>query len=268
MRRVRQGVFWVGVGLCLLMAGLYWLLIADTAQATPPLQDGDEPPNLGAEYVGTVFCRMCHTQEEAWHASGHAQIVRPPSAETILGDLSDTAAVTITWPDGSERPITADDITYVLGGRYIQQYVSVIEQEDGTANYYVLPVTWNIPQSEDQVGVWTPYHLEDWQEPARDWRAACAGCHTTGLDRATAAEATAFAFVRRVGKWRSRTERGLRIVSWAGRQSPGGRGHDCKIAGRADLRAVSRAGARSERRPRLTRSVISQGWRWMKMCLS
>ncbi|RPI98142.1 MAG: hypothetical protein EHM39_08510, partial [Chloroflexi bacterium] len=184
----------VGIGLCLLAAGIVWLLAADPVQATPPLQD-DGPPNLGADYVGTVFCRMCHTQEEAWHASGHAQIVQPVSDDTILADLNDTAAVTITWPDGSERPITADDITYVLGGRAIQQYVSVIEIEDGTPGYYVLPVTWNIPQSEDQTGMWTPYHLEDWQDPSRDWRVACAGCHTTGLDRANASEATKFAFV-------------------------------------------------------------------------
>ncbi len=186
-------VILVGVGLCLLAAGIFWLLAADPAQATPPLQDG-EPPNLGAAYVGTVYCRMCHTQEESWHASGHAQIVKPVSDETIVGDLSDTAAVTITWPDGSERPITAEDITYVLGGRSIQQYVSAIEGEDGTVGYYVLPVTWNIPQSDDQAGAWTPYHLEDWQDPSRDWRAACAGCHTTGLDRANAAAASDFAF--------------------------------------------------------------------------
>jgi predicted CXXCH cytochrome family protein len=196
MRNRLKGRLLVGVGLCLLLAALSWLLIArpDTAQAVPPAQDG-QPPNLGTEYVGTVFCRMCHTQEEAWHASGHAQIVRPASAETILGDLSDTAAVTITWPDGSERPVTPEDITYVLGGNAIQQYVSVIEREDGTPGYYVLPITWNIPQNDTQTGVWTPYHLEDWQEPARDWRVACAGCHTTGLDKANAGDAADFAFL-------------------------------------------------------------------------
>jgi hypothetical protein len=178
----------VGAGVLLLLAaGIV------TVSATPPSQEG-EPPNLGAEYVGTGFCTMCHKQDETWDASGHVQMVRPASEETILGDLTDTAAVTFTWPDGSERPLTAEDITYVLGGRYMQRYVSLIPRADGSTGYYVLPVQWNVPQTADQPGMWTPFHAEDWQDPARDWRVACAGCHTTGLDGATAAEETAFAF--------------------------------------------------------------------------
>ena len=190
-----------GVGLGLLLAGVCWLVFASptAAQTTPPGQEGEEPPNLGAAYVGSVFCEMCHTQADAWHASGHAQLVRPASPETILGDLSDTAAVTITWPDGSERPVIADDITYVLGGLYMQQYVSVMNRPNGTTGYYVLPIQWNIPQTDEQVGMWTPYRLEDWQEPARDWRTACAGCHTTGLDGATAAQTDTFAALARDG---------------------------------------------------------------------
>jgi hypothetical protein len=194
--RVRQGVLVVGAGVCLLLAGVYWLVFAspDIAQATPPLQEG-EPPNLNADYVGTAYCRMCHTQEDAWHVSRHANMVKAASADTILGDLTDTAALTITWPDGSERPITADDITYVLGGIYVQQYVSVMDRPDGTVGYYVLPMQWNIPQTADQQGVWTPNHLEDWQDPSQDWRVACAGCHTTGLDGTQAGQTTDFAFV-------------------------------------------------------------------------
>lgn len=163
-----------------------------TVGATPPLQEG-KPPNLDAEYVGSGFCSMCHMQDESWHLSGHSQMVRPAAEETLLGDLSQTEAVTITWPDGSERPITVEDITYVLGGRYMQRYVSVIERGDGTTGYMVLPVQWNVPQANDQQGTWTPFHADDWQEPARDWRVACAGCHTTGLDVETAAEFTDFA---------------------------------------------------------------------------
>jgi predicted CXXCH cytochrome family protein len=196
LNRGEKALYRKSIRLLVVGAGVLLLLAAGivTVSATPPSQEG-EPPNLGAEYVGTGFCMMCHTQDEAWHASGHAQMVRPASEETILGDLADTAAVTITWPDGSERPLTAEDITYVLGGRYMQRYVSVITRADGTTGYYVLPVQWNIPQTEDQPGVWTPFHAEDWQDPARDWRVACAGCHTTGLDGATAAEETGFAFV-------------------------------------------------------------------------
>jgi hypothetical protein len=197
MLGVRQGMLVAGIGLCLLLAGVSWLVFASptAAQTPPPGQAGEQPPNLGAAYVGSVFCEMCHTQADAWHASKHAQMVQPASPDTILGDLSDTEAVTITWPDGSQRPVTVDDITYVLGGTYMQQYVSVMDRPDGTTGYYVLPIQWNVPQTADQVGTWTPYHLEDWQDPSRDWRVACAGCHTTGLDGATAADQTNFAFV-------------------------------------------------------------------------
>ena len=135
--------------LALIGAGALLLLAAGivTVSAMPPSQE-EGPPNLDADYVGTGTCMMCHTQDDVWLTTGHANMVKAPGADTILGDLSDTAAVTITWPDGSERPITAEDITYVLGGRYVQQYVSVIPRDDGTPGYFVLPVQWNIPQSD------------------------------------------------------------------------------------------------------------------------
>jgi predicted CXXCH cytochrome family protein len=177
-------------GLCLLIAALY-LWQAAPVQAQPNGQD--EPPNLGADYVGSSTCSMCHEQDETWHWTAHARMVKPPVEETILGDLA--SAPVIAWPDGDTRALSADDITYVLGERYMQRYVSVVEDEDGTTHYYVLPVQWNIPQNEDQTGTWTDYHIGDWTEPARDWRVACAGCHSTGLDGETAAEETDFAFL-------------------------------------------------------------------------
>lgn len=189
----RRSLALFGVGLGLFILGAVLWMSASPVQATPNRQ-GD-PPNLGADYRGTQFCALCHTQNDTWHSTAHANMVQIASADTILGDLNDVEALTIRWPDGEERPIQAEDITYVLGDRYMQRYVSVIEQDDGTTGYYVLPVQWNVPQNDDQVGVWTPYHADDWQTPERDWRIACAGCHTTGLDGATAAEATNFAFV-------------------------------------------------------------------------
>ncbi|MBN1563822.1 MAG: hypothetical protein JXA10_08280 [Anaerolineae bacterium] len=177
-------------GVCLLMAAMI-LWHTDPVQATPDLQD--DPPNLDAEYVGSSTCSMCHAQDDTWHWTAHAKMVKPPVEETILGDLA--SAPVITWPDGAERALSAADITFVLGEKYMQQYVSMVEDEDGTTHYYVLPVQWNIPQTEDQTGVWTDYHVDDWTEPGRDWRVACAGCHTTGLDGVTAAEETDFAFL-------------------------------------------------------------------------
>lgn len=177
-----------GTGLCLLLlAGIF----------TVNAQEGDSPDDeTQAEYMGSVVCSMCHTQDDTWHETTHARMVQPPGEDTILGDLlADDDLLTITWPDGETRAITADDITYVLGGRYMQRYVSVIERDDGSTAYAVLPVQWNIPQTDEQTGTWTAYHADDWLTPERDWRTACAGCHTTGLDGATAADMTNFAFV-------------------------------------------------------------------------
>lgn len=177
-----------GTGLLLLFAGIV------TVRAMPDRQ-GD-PPNLDAAYVGSVVCSMCHAQDDTWHQTNHAQMVKPPTEHTLLGDFAaDDAVLTITWPDGDTRPIMVDDISYVLGGRYMQRYVSVLERADGTTGYVVLPVQWNIPQTDEQTGTWTAYHADNWLEPERDWRIACAGCHTTGLDAETAATTTNFAFV-------------------------------------------------------------------------
>ncbi len=175
--------------------GLFLLLVAGI-MSVGAMPDGQgEPPNLEADYMGSAVCSMCHAQDDTWHMTTHAQMVKPPNESTILGDLAaDDAALTFTWPDGNQRALTIDDITYVLGGRYMQRYVSMIEDSDGTAHYYVLPVQWNIPQNEGQTGTWTVYHAEDWTDPARDWRVACAGCHTTGLDAEVAAQTTNFFF--------------------------------------------------------------------------
>lgn len=174
------------IGFAVVAMSLSLLVLAVVMVAGAAPNRFTDPPNLGARYVGSRRCDTCHNTAEAtlwdaWHATLHAQTVRPASSEAVVGDLSDSESLTITWPDGTERPITLEDIDLVIGGRYIQQYVTVLEGEDGEPAYYLLPVAWNIPQTATQVGVWTPYHPEDWATPERDWRMICAGCHTTGL---------------------------------------------------------------------------------------
>jgi hypothetical protein len=230
-----------GLGLALLLAaGIL------TVGASPPGQGG--PPNLEADYVGSTVCGMCHTQDDAWHTTAHAQMVQAPDEATILGDLSDTAALTIVWPDGSERAITAADITYTLGGRYMQRYVSVLPREDGSTGYFVLPVQWNVPQQEGQTGTWTSFQAETWLEPERDWRVACAGCHTTGLDGATADETEL-----RSGR-RQRQAMELNIgcgVSRTGQPAHGPAGDDGAQPGGRGVRAVPCSGAVAGRGARL-----------------
>jgi len=177
---MKRRTFWLAM-LGLVLAALVGVV---AVSAAPSRQEA--PPNLGAEYVGSQVCRACHNSGDArlwdaWRDTIHALTVEPALPASILGDLAAVDQLTITWPDGSTRPITADDITYVIHGRHIQQYISVLPRADGTDGWFVLPVVWNIPQQAGQTGAWTPFHSDDWTDPARDWRVACAACHTTGL---------------------------------------------------------------------------------------
>jgi hypothetical protein len=161
-----------------------------------------DPPNLGAEYRGSESCVICHNGDgamlwDAWSMTAHAWTVRPAAADTILGDLSDGNAPVFTWPDGEERSLRLSDITYMVGGRYSQRYVNVSEREDGEMGYFVLPVVWNIPQNDEQVGLWTVTE-EDWLAPESDWRLTCAGCHTTG---STSEMVAGGADIELVGDW-------------------------------------------------------------------
>jgi hypothetical protein len=172
---------------------LLGLLLSLAIGATITLGQENAPPNLGAEYVGADRCETCHNKEvgpiwDTWNATSHAQTLRPADAEALLGDFSATDLLTITWPDGEERPVTPSEITYVIGGRYTQKYLSVIEGEEGNMGYYVLPITWNIAQQENQTSTWTVSDDDSWLLPENDWRITCAGCHTTGWnpDRVTA----------------------------------------------------------------------------------
>ena len=187
-----------GLALLFVLGGAL-LLLSGALTVGAATRQQEPPPNLGADYIGSQRCANCHNEKgaelwDAWHATAHAHMAQPASPETVLGDLSDEAAPTIIWPDGTTRPLTLDDIAYTLGGRYIQRYVTEWEDEGGL-HLYVLPVQWNIPQEEGQTGTWTPYHPEDWATPPRDWRVACAACHTTGLDRENPTAQTHFSSV-------------------------------------------------------------------------
>ena len=193
MEQKKAQLLAAGIALGLLVAlGALTAAAAPALQEEPPAQEGPEtgPPNLGAQYMGASVCQTCHSDAaSSWRATAHAHFIQRVNDDTpILGDLTDAQALTITWPDGERRPITREDITYVLGGRYVQRYISVREGEDGAEAYYVLPVQWNIPQEEGHEGTWTPYHADDWTAPERDWRVACAGCHVTGLTAEMVAE--------------------------------------------------------------------------------
>ena len=172
------------------------LLLGGALKARAVTRQQQPPPNLGADYIGSQRCANCHNEDgaelwDAWHTTAHARMAQVASPETVLGDLSEAGAPLITWPDGTKRALTLDDIAYTFGGRYVQRYVTQWE-DGGMVHFYVLPVQWNVPQDDGQQGTWTPYHPDDWATPPRDWRVACAGCHTTGLNRENPTAQTQF----------------------------------------------------------------------------
>lgn len=134
-----------------------------------------------AEYVGTRECASCHRDVFRLHDQTPHDLALVDVAddkEPILADFSTGEDIrTIQFPnEANPRPLTADDIIYVMGkGRYVQRYVY-----DFDGSYRVLPVEWNTVQQE-----WLPYELSegDWlTDPAYDWGANCAACHTTAYN--------------------------------------------------------------------------------------
>jgi predicted CXXCH cytochrome family protein len=155
----------------LFVAGVFLILFSTTAWA----QDDDEK-----EYVGARECSSCHrglarSHEETAHALA---LFEADDDEFIVADFeAGEAERTITLPGEDEaEPFEADDAEFVIGvGRYAQRFVYEVDRGE----YVVLPVEWDVTAGE-----WQPYGpVEEFpNDPAYDFGASCAGCHTTGLN--------------------------------------------------------------------------------------
>jgi hypothetical protein len=119
----------------------------------------------GPGYVGSSTCAQCHgSKYESYRRTWHANMLRPASEESVIGDFSST---------DEDLVFGLEDVIYVVGGQFSQRYLA----EDG-GQLKVLPAQWNVNTAE-----WVPYHPDDWQE--RSYHEYCAGCHTTGFDAST-----------------------------------------------------------------------------------
>lgn len=167
--------------LVVIILGVGTLFFASTVYAQ---DDPDEEPR---EYIGSRLCLGCHREVGPGHAeSRHALTLSAASEDAILGDFSQpTDALTVQLPGEDEpRPVTVDDIAYVIGtGRYAQAYAIAVEDEDAededaATGYVVLPFVW------DAVGgQWQPYALADeWLADAYNFDTQCAACHVTGYE--------------------------------------------------------------------------------------
>lgn len=161
-----------------------------------------------AEYVGSDTCGTCHTiVHEHWQRSPHANMVRKPAPDTVIGDFDGGEyALPATSPDPLRGQVVARTyrkggqyimalrhperagfvefpIEYVIGYQYRQEYVT--PEADGVIRR--LPLQWStatqsfFPYWNTQEG--SPQTLDDLWAQMRTtnsaWNVYCARCHVT-----------------------------------------------------------------------------------------
>ncbi|MDO4570979.1 MAG: tetratricopeptide repeat protein [Planctomycetia bacterium] len=162
------------------------------------------PLGLKPEYVGNEVCISCHQMlGERWRGSYHAKAMDFATPETVVGDFQNAQCThgeevaRFFQKDGAfwaalDSPQTEYPIKYVIGFYPLQQYM--VEFPDGRIQ--CLPYAWDVdgkkwyhlyPDEKIPVG-----DLLHWRQPAQNWNAVCASCHTTGLKRNFSFEKNAF----------------------------------------------------------------------------
>ena len=156
------------------------LLLAPGASTYAQDDDDTEDAAPTREYEGVGECNDCHRDiADAFELTGHALTLMEADDDEapIVADFDSGAEVReVSFPGGSDRPFTLDDVAYVVGsGKYVQRYL--YEADDD--NYKLFPAQWN-----NQSGEWEAYTLADeWpSDAAYDWEDNCAYCHVTGFD--------------------------------------------------------------------------------------
>ncbi len=113
-------------------------------------------------YVGSTTCAACHGATYAtMQQTLHPWKVRPKAEANIVGQFPVTMN-NVTY--------TLDDVDWVIGAhpKWKQRYIDITPE----GLWKILPFQWNVATAQ-----WAPYNA-----PAKDYRDACAGCHTTGYD--------------------------------------------------------------------------------------
>ena len=164
-----------------------------------------------AEHVGSEVCGECHSYNHAaWSISPHANMVREPSAQTVIGDFNNGS---YRLPDNSPDALAGEVVarTYTRGDRFImalrhperaewvefpielvigyqyrQEYVfperaGVLRRlplQWSTARQAFFPY-WNVQEGSDQTlaDLWAQMRTTN-----SAWNLYCARCHTTNLE--------------------------------------------------------------------------------------
>ena len=146
--------------IALLLSLLLVLAVAAASAAAPGDVDAGKPG-----YLGSTTCKACHmTTHTALMETLHPWKLRPKTdlGVEIVGQFPYTDTNGVVW--------TLDQVDWVIGAKpkWKQRYIDI--QADGF--WKILPMQWNVAQ-----GKWEAYAA-----PAKDYRDACAGCHTTGYN--------------------------------------------------------------------------------------
>lgn len=118
-------------------------------------------------YVGSESCKDCHQiYFESWkHNTLHPKIFQPVKEQSqILGDFENKSPLV---------NFTKDEIEYVVGSKWEQVYMRMIDGE-----YYPFTAKWMVTTQK-----WVPYKVHDWKETPASTK--CNGCHTTGFNSNT-----------------------------------------------------------------------------------
>lgn len=129
-----------------------------------PMLAGKFKDRVGATFVGSETCKRCHERTYLeWRTSLHSRMMRDVTLEPLanIGDFESP---------NDTRTFTKEDVDYVLGSQWKQQYL----KKEGQ-NLMVLPAQYNVFDGE-----WKAYYPD--QPERRNWFNECAGCHATGVD--------------------------------------------------------------------------------------
>ena len=119
------------------------------------------------EYTGSQSCKDCHqTHFESWKNNTlHPIIFRPVTDPSqIVGDFKQNSDLV---------KFTKDEITHVVGSKWEQVYMRVIDGE-----FYPFTAKWMVTTQK-----WVPYKVHKWKETPASTK--CNGCHTTGYNAKT-----------------------------------------------------------------------------------
>ena len=153
------------------------------------------------EYVGKAACVDCHTEQSKAHTGSHHDLaMQPATAETVLGDFTDSVfdhhGVRSTFSrrgdkffvktENAKGKLEEFEVAYVFGVYPLQQYL--IPFPDGRLQ--ALAVAWDTRPAgqggqrwfhvygNEEIAHDDPLH---WTGPQQNWNYMCAECHSTGL---------------------------------------------------------------------------------------